>query len=254
MEFILLFFLGATLGSFYHVVGYRMPIGQNFISDRSRCPSCSQQLKFYELIPIVSYVLQGGKCRTCHIKIKSIYVLSEIFTGLLFLFPVCFYGIEGFTSGEIFIAWTFLSLLIIISVSDIYYQLILDKVLLFFAGLLILIYIIYPKYSLVLGLIGAGFGFIVLYGIGLLGQFIFKKEALGGGDIKLYADIGFILGITNTLLSLFLAAIFALVFMLFFMKDRNKLLSFGPFIALASYICLFYGSLLINWYLNVLSF
>ena len=61
MEFILLFFLGATLGSFYHVVGYRMPIGQNFISGRSRCPSCSQQLKFYELIPIVSYVLQGGK-------------------------------------------------------------------------------------------------------------------------------------------------------------------------------------------------
>jgi len=251
MEFILLFFLGATLGSFYHVVGYRMPNGQNFISDRSRCPSCSQQLKFYELIPIVSYVLQGGKCRSCHTKIKWIYVLSEIFTGLLFLFPVWFYGIEGFTSGEIFISWTFLSLLIIISVSDIYYQLILDKVLLFFSGLFIVLYIIYPKYSLFSGLIGAGFGFIVLYGIGLLGQFLLKKEALGGGDIKLYAVIGFILGINNTLLSLFLAAIFALVFMLFFMKDREKPLSFGPFIALASYICLFYGSLLIKWYLSV---
>ena len=59
MEFILLFFLGATLGSFYHVVGFRMPIGENFINDRSRCPSCSKQLKFYELIPIVSYMYNG---------------------------------------------------------------------------------------------------------------------------------------------------------------------------------------------------
>ena len=246
MEFILLFFLGATLGSFYHVVGFRMPIGQSFINDRSRCPSCSQQLKFYELIPIVSYLLQGGKCRASHTKIKPIYILSEIFTGLLFLFPVWFYGIKGFSSGDIFIAWTFLSLLIIISVSDIYYQLILDNVLIVFAGVFIFLYIIYPQYSLISGLIGAVFAFIVLYVIGLLGQFLFKKEALGGGDIKLYAVIGFVLGISNTLLSLFLSAIFALLFILVFIKDRHKPLSFGPFIALASYICLFYGSLLIN--------
>ena len=246
MEFILLFFLGATLGSFYHVVGFRMPIGENFINDRSRCSSCSKKLKFYELIPIVSYMLQWGKCRTCHSPIKPIYILSEILTGLLFLFPVWFYGIKGFTSGHIFIAWTFLSLLIIISVSDIYYQLILDKVLLAFGGMLMFLYIIYPQYSLVSGLIGAVFAFIILYVIGLLGQFLFKKEALGGGDIKLYAAIGFVLGISNTLLSLFLAAIFALVFILVFVKDINKPLSFGPFIALASYICLFYGAFVVN--------
>lgn len=252
MELILLFFIGAILGSFYHVVGYRMPIGQSFIIDRSHCPSCSRQLKFYELIPIVSFILQNGKCRTCHTKIKLIYVLSEIFTGLLFIYPVWFYDVDGFRSGEIFIAWTFLSLLIIISVSDIYYQLILDKVLLFFASLFLLLYISYPNYSLVSGLIGAGFVFIVLYIIGLLGQFLFKKEALGGGDIKLYAVIGFVLGISNALLSLFIAALFALVFILLFMKDRNKSLSFGPFIALSAYICLFYGTSLIEWYLNFL--
>ena len=94
--FILIFFLGASLGSFYHVVGYRMPIGENWVSDRSRCPGCSHELRFYELMPVLSYVLQGGKCRSCGMKIKPIYLLSEIFAGLLFIFPVWFYGFEGF--------------------------------------------------------------------------------------------------------------------------------------------------------------
>lgn len=248
--FILVFFLGACLGSFYHVVGYRMPIGENFVSDRSRCPGCSQELRFYELMPVFSYLLQGGKCRSCQMKIKPIYLLSEIFTGLLFVFPVWFYAFEGFETGATYIAWAFLSMLIIITVSDIYYQLILDQVLLFFGAVLLILYIIYPQYDLTSGLIGAGVGFSVLYGVGLLGQFLFKKEALGGGDIKLYAVIGFVLGISSTLLSLFLAAIIALVYVLLVMKDKTKPLGFGPFIAIASYICLFYGTVLIELYVK----
>ena len=105
---------------------------------------------------------------------------------------------------------------------DIYYQLILDKVLFFFGVVLIILYAIYPKYDLTSGLIGAGVGFLTLYGIGLLGQFLFKKEALGGGDIKLYAVVGFVLGMSNTFLSIFLAAILALIYLLFFVKDKNK--------------------------------
>lgn len=249
--FILIFFLGASLGSFYHVVGYRMPIGENWVSDRSRCPGCSHELRFYELMPVFSYVLQGGKCRSCGMKIKSIYLLSEVFSGLLFIFPVWLYGFEGFTTGEVYVAWTFLSMLIIITVSDLYYQLILDKVLLFFGAMLFLLYVIYPQYDLVSGLIGAGVGFFTLYAVGLMGQFLFKKEALGGGDIKLYAVIGFVLGISSTFLSLFLAAVIALIYSLIFMKDKTKPLGFGPFIAIASYFCLFYGSSLLNWYFHL---
>lgn len=249
--FILIFFLGASLGSFYHVVGYRMPIGENWVSDRSRCPGCSHELRFYELMPVFSYVLQGGKCRSCGMKIKSIYLLSEVFSGLLFIFPVWLYGFEGFTTGEVYVAWTFLSMLIIITVSDLYYQLILDKVLLFFGAMLFLLYVIYPQYALVSGLIGAGVGFFTLYAVGLMGQFLFKKEALGGGDIKLYAVIGFVLGISSTFLSLFLAAVIALIYSLIFMKDKTKPLGFGPFIAIASYFCLFYGSSLLNWYFHL---
>lgn len=254
MEGVIYFFvfvLGASLGSFYHVVGYRMPKGENWVSDRSRCPRCDHQLKGYELIPVFSYVLQWGKCRSCGIKIPPIYLLAEILSGLLFVFPVWFYGLDGFMTGEIYFAWVFLSMLIIITVSDIYYQLILDKVLLFFGILLVLLQFIYPIQSLGFRVSGALVGFFILYAIGLLGQFLFKKEALGGGDIKLYAVIGWVLGISSTLLSLFLAAIFALDYLLIFMKDKTKPLGFGPFIALSAYLCLFYGPFLLDWYFNL---
>ena len=169
----------------------------------------------------------------------------------MFLFPVWFYGLDGFHSGAIYIAWAFLSMLIIITVSDLYYQLILDKVLLFFGAVLIILYVIYPNYHLTSGLIGAGVGFLTLYGVGLLGQFLFKKEALGGGDIKLYAVVGFVLGIPNTFLSIFLAAILALIYLLFFVKDKTKPIGFGPFIAIAAYLCFFYGTSLLNWYFHL---
>lgn len=251
MFYLLLLFFGGALGSFYHVVGYRMPIGENWVSDRSRCPGCGHQLTALELMPILSYVIQGGKCRECKMHIKPIYLLSEIVAGLLFVFPVWFYGFEGFASGHIFVAWAFLSMLIIITVSDIYYQLILDKVLLFWGVVLIALYAIYPQLSFVNALVSGVVGFVTLYVIGLLGQLLFKKESLGGGDIKLYAVVGFVLGMAPTFLSIFMAAVIALIFILVLMKDKTKPLGFGPFIAMASYICLFYGQAILDWYLNL---
>lgn len=251
MFYLLLLFLGATLGSFYHVVGYRMPIGENWVSDRSRCPGCGHQLTALELIPILSYVIRGGKCRQCNMYIKPIYLLSEIVAGLLFVFPVWFYGFEGFLSGQIFVSWAFLSMLIIITVSDIYYQLIPDKVLLFFGVIIVSLYIIYPQLNSINALISGLVGFLTLYIIGLLGQLLFKKESLGGGDIKLYAIVGFVLGISPTFLSIFMAAVIALIYILLFVKDKSKPLGFGPFIAIASYICLFYGQTIIEWYFNL---
>lgn len=251
MFYLVLLFLGAVLGSFYHVVGYRMPIGENWVISRSRCLGCGHQLSFFELMPIYSYLIQKGKCRQCKMSINPIYMLSEIVAGCLFVFPVGFYGIEGFSNGDILVAWVFLSMLIIITVSDIYYQLILDKVLLFFGIVLIMLYAIYPQLHLVNALVSGIIGFFTLYVIGLLGQFLFKKETLGGGDIKLYAVVGFVLGILPTFLSIFMAAILTLTYILLFVKDKIKPVAFGPFIAIASYICLFYGQTLIEWYFNL---
>lgn len=251
MFYLLLLFFGAALGSFYHVVGYRMPIGEKWVSDRSRCPGCGHQLTALELMPIISYLIQGGKCRECKMHIKPIYLLSEIVAGLLFVFPVWFYGFEGFLSGQIFVSWAFLSMLIIITVSDIYYQLIPDKVLLFFGVIIILLYVIYPQLNFINALLSGVVGFLTLYIIGLFGQLLFKKESLGGGDIKLYAIVGFVLGISPTFLSIFMAAVIALIYILLFVKDKSKPLGFGPFIAIASYICLFYGQTIIEWYFSL---
>lgn len=251
MFYLLLLFFGAALGSLYHVVGYRMPIGENWVSDRSRCPGCGHQLTALELIPILSYVIRGGKCRQCNMYIKPIYLLSEIVAGLLFVFPVWFYGFEGFLSGQIFVSWAFLSMLIIITVSDIYYQLIPDKVLLFFGVIIVSLYIIYPQLNFINAFVSGVVSFLTLYIIGLLGQLLFKKESLGGGDIKLYAIVGFVLGISPTFLSIFMAAVIALIYILLFVKDKSKPLGFGPFIAIASYICLFYGQTIIEWYFNL---
>ena len=240
----LIFFFGAALGSFYHVVGYRMPIGLDFVNDRSRCPHCETQLRSFELLPVISYLIQRGRCRTCHTPIKFIYVLSEIISGFLFLWPVIQYGFLGFETGEIFVAWAFASMLIIISVSDIYYQLILDKVLVFFSIVFMSLYVIYPQYSLINGLIGGLSGFLILLAISYIGKLIFKKETLGGGDIKLYAVIGFILGIQMTILSLLGASILAFIYSVIFMKNKTNPIAFGPFISMSAYICLFYNAFL----------
>lgn len=160
-------------------------------------------------------------------------------------------SLEIVTDGSILVAWAFLSMLIIITVSDIYYQLIPDKVLIFWGAILIVLYAIYPQYDLVQGLMGGFIGFITLYAIGLLGVLLFKKEALGGGDIKLYAIVGFVLGIAPMFLSIFMAALIALIFILGFMKDKTKPMAFGPFLAIASYLCLFYGQSLLDWYLGL---
>ena len=112
----LVFFLGTCLGSFYHVVGYRLPIGENWVNDRSRCLACQHELRFYELLPIFSYVLQRGRCRHCKVKIKPIYLLSEVLAGILFLIPVILYGWNGFSNGSIYLVWLVLSLFIIVGV------------------------------------------------------------------------------------------------------------------------------------------
>ncbi len=236
--YILVFFLGACFGSFYHVVGYRMPIGENWVKDRSRCPGCSHELQFYELIPVFSYLVQGGKCRICHMKIKLIYLLSEIIAGLLFVFPVAIYGFEGLEDGRVYLIWTVLSMLIIVTVSEIYYQVFLDKAIFFFAGVLILLYGVFSPQNILLGLIGAGVGFLILYAVDLLSLPTFTQEHFSEKYAKLYIVIGFLLGVFNTLLSFFLAFSIYEIFNLLFQKSKVKPISLGVFITMISYLYL----------------
>lgn len=131
MGIVFLFVYGLVLGSFFNVVGLRVPLKQSIVSPRSACPTCGHQLKPYELIPVISYLLQGGKCRGCQSRISPIYPFFELLTGILFATSPLVIG----WSSELVIALTLISMFMIIIVSDIHYMLIPDKILIWFAGI-----------------------------------------------------------------------------------------------------------------------
>ncbi|MGL4624367.1 MAG: prepilin peptidase [Culicoidibacterales bacterium] len=251
MEFVgygFIFYLGAVFGSFFHVVGYRYLKGMNFINGRSQCPTCETQLGAIDLVPLFSYVFLRAKCRHCGAHIPVIYWLAEVALGILFVIPVLVFGYHGFLTGEIVFVWIFSALLFTITVTDVYEQLIPDKILLFFGVLLVVASYFVDGFSFQSALIGALVGFGLLYIIGTLGRLYYKQDALGGGDVKLYALIGYVLGWQLTILSLFLAAVFALIGAIIMRRKAGAILPFGPFIAVAAVCCYYVGDALLGWY------
>ena len=124
---IMLFILGAVLGSFYNVVGYRLPKGQSIVAPPSHCPNCNHRLKFYELIPIFSFLFLGRKCLKCKQKISWFYMIFELITGILFMISYLVFGL----SMELVLSLTLISVLLIIIISDYQTLIIPDEVLIF---------------------------------------------------------------------------------------------------------------------------
>ncbi|MFD3447488.1 prepilin peptidase [Microbacteriaceae bacterium 4G12] len=242
-----IFVVGTVLGSFYNVVGMRVPIGQPIVHSRSACPSCSHTLSAKELIPILSYILQGGKCRSCSRRISPIYPIFELITGVLFVLSFVLIGWQA----EVLVAWTFVSLFVIIAVSDISYMLIPNKVLLFFAPLFIVERFVVPLQPWWDSVIGAGVGF------GLLRLIVFiSKGGMGGGDVKLFALIGFVLGFKLVLVTFLLSSLFGTIFGLLGMitghVKRGEPMPFGPFIMMGSLTAYFFGESLLQYYFSFL--
>lgn len=244
---ILLFILGLVFGSFFNVVGIRVPKKIPFHNDRSYCPHCEHRLRFYELIPVLSYVFQGGKCRTCQTKISFIYPSIELATGLLFAYAYFHVGFEL----ELIVTLSFISLLMIIFVSDMYYMLIPDRILLFFLPIFILARIFIPLDPWYDAIIGAAVGYVLLAVI-----IIVSKGGMGAGDMKLFGVIGFVLGWKKILLTFFLAALFGAViggiFMMAKKVKKGQPIPFGPFIVVAALVTYFYGQTIIDFYLSFL--
>ena len=239
---IFVFVIGIIFGSFYNVVGYRLPNNMSIAFPCSHCTNCNHELKFYELIPIISYIFLRGKCRKCNKKISIIYPIFEFITGILFLLS---YLIFGF-SIEFIIAITFISILIIITISDIKYYIIPDEVLLVGSVLLIIEFFVNSlvnEIGLVNGLFmpllnGLG-AFSLLYLFKILGDFVFKKESLGGGDIKLLFVIGLYLGFDMSIVAIFIASFIALpLSIISLIKDNNNVLPFGPYLSISSIVIL----------------
>lgn len=228
---IIFFILGTLFGSFFTVIGLRLPKKENFINSRSHCDSCHHELSLTEMIPLISYIFQRGRCKHCKKKVDGLSSYIEFFTGVLF--AVAYYS-YGFTY-ELLIALGIVSLLMIIVVSDITYLIIPDELLIFFS-----IYFIIVQY-LNLGFAGVAekiltgiFLFTLMYLIMVIGNKALKKESLGGGDIKLMFLFGLILDPLLGAFSIFLGSLFALPMSLYLLyKQHEKVIPFGPFLLIA---------------------
>lgn len=228
---IIFFIFGLFMGSFYTVVGLRLPKHENFITNRSYCDKCGHDLKLLDMVPILSYLFLKRRCRYCKSRIDSLSTYMEIFTGILFSLS---YYVFGF-SYELYIALGIVSMLITISVSDIKYLVIPDEILIFFVGYFLIIFtlqngVIYTFINILSGIIL----FSVMYGIMLFGNFLFKKETLGGGDIKLMFVIGIVLHPFLGLFVIFFGSLLALpVSLLILLKNKKNLIPFGPFLLIS---------------------
>ena len=233
---IMFFILGAIMGSFYHVVATRLSNDQSIISPGSHCPRCNQAIKWYDNIPILSYLLLKGKCRNCHSRIPISYWIVELVTGLLF--SVCYHSFE--LSLDLIVALVFTSSLIIVIVSDIEYMIILDEVLLFSTLVIILIYILGLGFEEAAYHIYSGIGaFVAMYSLKILGDKAFKKESLGGGDIKLMFLFGLVLGFPMSICTIFLATFIAFpVAIIILFSNKENIIPFGPFLSMAAILIL----------------
>ena len=226
--YIMFFIFGLCLGSFYNVLGMRLPNGESIIKPKSHCPKCNHELSWYELIPVLSFLIQKGKCRNCHTKLSLFYPIIELSTGILFLIS---YHSFGF-SIEILISLILVSLFMIVIVSDLSYLIIPDSFI-FLPAILIFIIKIFQS-GITNALIQLGYGgisFLMMYLVMLLGNFLFKKESLGGADIKLMFLVGLVLDPIRSIMVIFIASITALpVSLILLVKNKEHVIPYGPFI------------------------
>ena len=226
---ILKFIIGAILGSFFHVIAICMPIKANWFTRRSACPRCARKLKTLELIPILSFLTLKGRCLGCRAKISPIYFWCELISGILFLM-----------APNTFEASVLVSLMLLVTLTDIYYQVVPNKTLILFGT--------------ILWLAGGNFlggvaGFAIMSAISGIGWLLWRKATLGAGDIKLYFVIGLILPIPALFLSIFFASAFALAYIIITCHPKQTPLPFAPFISIGVYISYLWSAPIISWYL-----
>lgn len=242
---------GAIVGSFLNVCIFRLPKGESIVWPGSHCPHCKKPIKFYDNIPLLSYLLLGGKCRQCHRSISLQYPLVEGITALSSLLLIMKFGL----SLTYLIYFAFVSALIVITVIDLYHQIIPDVISLPGIGAGLLASLIIPQITFFNSLLGVLSGGGSLFLIATVYQWLFKREGMGGGDVKLLAMVGAFLGwkavILTILLGSFIGSITGIIVMVLKGKDFKYAIPFGPFLSLGAVAALFYGETIIQWYLYV---
>jgi leader peptidase (prepilin peptidase)/N-methyltransferase len=241
---------GAIVGSFLNVCIIRLPKGESIIIPGSHCPQCNHPIKFYDNIPLISYLLLGGKCRYCKRSISAQYPLVEGTTAISSLLLFLKWGL----SLSYFFYFSFVAALIIITVIDLYHQIIPDVISIPGIGVGLLGALIIPHITFFNSLLGILLGGGSLFVVATFYQWLFKREGMGGGDVKLLAMIGAFLGwdavILTILLSSLIGSITGIIIMVLKGKDFKYAIPFGPFLSLGAVIALFYKNEIISWYLQ----
>jgi len=247
---ILVIILGLAWGSFLNVCIYRIPLKKSLISSRSHCPYCKHKIAWYDNVPLLSYLILKGKCRHCKHKISIQYPVVELLSVLLIFLAYLKFDL----SWQFFSAFALISILIVVSFIDLNHRIIPDIISLPGMVLGLLFAYFNPQASLGASAIGFLSGGLSFYLLAYVGEAVFKKESMGGGDIKLAALLGTFLGWKNLivviLLASFLGALIGGLRLTLSKSKKDKTIPFGPFLAIGSIIALFWGESLINWYLS----
>lgn len=242
---------GMVVGSFLNVCICRMPKDQSVVTPPSHCPHCSYQIRWYDNIPLVSYLLLRGKCRGCGAHISLQYPLVELLNGILTLLLFLRFG-PTLAFAALFI---FCSALVVITFIDIEHQIIPDEISLSGIVLGFVLSFFLQGHSWLNSLLGILLGGGSLLLVAYAYQWLTGKEGMGGGDIKLLAMMGAFLGWKSIPFIIFassmVGSVVGISMMLFQKKDSKLAIPFGPYLAFGAVLYIFYGKPLIQWYLNL---
>ena len=245
------FAIGSCVGSFLNVCIWRLPREESVVRPRSHCPHCRHLIAWYDNIPMVSYLLLGARCRHCHGAIHWRYPLVEALSGIAAVVVLNHFGAGPVGVIDLCFVWA----LIAVTFIDLEHQIIPDEISLggLVVGLVLsgLVPQLHGTDQVLLGLRRAGLGAAVgagsLYVTGVMGSLIFRKEAMGGGDVKLLGMAGALLGWKLVVLTFFLAPLLAIVpGLCVLLFKRSHVIPYGPFLSLALVVSLFAGDRIIQ--------
>ena len=251
---IFIFIFGLIIGSFLNCLIYRLHENKSMMG-RSFCPKCKKQIAWYDNIPILSFLFLNGKCRYCKQKISWQYLLVEFITGILFViaFIIEFSVFQNQNILMLFRSWFIISVMIVVFIYDLKWYLILDIITLP-ASLILLIWNLY------LGMNWQNMLISVIIGIGFfLSQFLISRgKWIGGGDIRLGMLMGLSLNwpmiLVAIILAYFIGSVIGILLILFKKKKFGSKIPLGIFLSTATVITLFWGDIILDWYLNILKY
>jgi leader peptidase (prepilin peptidase)/N-methyltransferase len=247
--YIFAFVVGAMLGSFGNVLIWRLPRDESVVKPPSHCPKCGHKIRFYDNVPILSYLWLGGRCRDCKAPISPRYLLVELASALLFIAAALAFGWSVSSLVYGILLWA----LLILAIIDIEHQLLPFAITLPMTYFGLFGALVGATVQVEWALAGSALGLLFLLALSYVVGLVLKREAMGEGDIIFGMMAGMYLGVEKTMLMIFLASLLGLLLIVpLSLLQRRKMsvpFPFGPFLALSTGIVVFWGQKIVNWYL-----